>query len=162
MKIILSIVFIFFTVLSFSEEKLNKYTINVSGNVVIIEEHNYTETHSFKNYTVKGTFEDNLGNYGSSSTAVIAEYKEGNVINLQWSSKLTYQNNKVIFAQGVRKKGIDEAGVGKAILFSGEKPLNVLDNTECNYAIKFFENNVFAKWLCNIPEENLNILQSLN
>ena len=80
----------------------------------------------------------NLGNYGSSSTAVIAEYKEGNVINLQWSSKLTYQNSKVIFAQGVRKKGIDEAGVGKAILFSGEKPLNVLDNTQCNYAIKFF------------------------
>ena len=48
------------------------------------------QRHSFKNYTITGTFEDNLGNYGSSSTAVIAEYKEGNVINLQLSSKLTY------------------------------------------------------------------------
>ena len=158
----LLILLLLFSSLCFSEEDLNKYTIDSNGITEIIVEHNYSKKHSFKNYTITGTFEDNLGNYGSSSTAVIAEYKEGNVINLQWSSKLIYQNNKVIFAQGVRKKGIDEAGVGKAILFSGEKPLNVLDDTECNYAIKFFENNVFAKWLCNIPEKNLNILQSLN
>ena len=151
-----------FSTQSFAEESLNKYTINANGNVEIIEEHKYSNTHNFKNYTITGTFEDNLGNYGSHSIAVIAEYKEGNVINLQWSSKLTYQNNKVIFAQGVRKKGIGEAGVGKAILFSGEKPLNVLNNTECNYAIKFFKNNVFTKWLCNIPEKNLNILKNIN
>ena len=152
----------FLSLNSFSEKILNKYTIDSNGNIDTIVEHNYSKKHSFKNYTIKGTFEDSLGNYGSSSTAVIAEYKEGNVINLQWSSKLTYQNNKVIFAQGVRKKGIDEAGVGKAILFSGEKPLNVLDNTECNYAIKFFKNNVFGKWLCNIPEKNLKLLQNIN
>ena len=151
-----------FSSLCYSEEGLSKYTIDSNGITEIIVEHNYSKKHSFKNHTITGTFEDNLGNYGSSSTAVIAEYKEGNVINLQWSSKLIYQNNKVIFAQGIRKKGIDEAGVGKAILFSGEKPLNVLDNTECNYAIKFFKNNVFGKWLCNIPEKNLNILQKIN
>ena len=91
-----------------------------------------------ENYTIRGTSEDNLGNYGSIDGTVVTEYKEGKVINLQWSSKLTYQNNKVIFAQGVRKKGIDEAGVGKAILFAGEKPLDILDNVECNYGIKFF------------------------
>ena len=119
MKYLLILLFLFSTH-SFSEESLNKYTINANGNVEIIEEHKYSDTHSFKNYTITGTFEDNLGNYGSHSIAVIAEYNEGNVINLQWSSKLTYQNNKVIFAQGVRKKGIDEAGVGKAIFFSGE------------------------------------------
>ena len=162
MKIILSLILIFLSTQGFAKETLNKYTINANGNVKIIEEHKYSNTHSFKNYTITGTFEDNLGNYGSHSIAVIAEYKEGNVINLQWSSKLTYQNNKVIFAQGVRKKGIDEAGVGKAILFSGQEPLNVLDNTECNYAIKFFKKYVFTKWLCNIPEKNLNILQSMN
>ena len=81
-----------------AEESLNKYKIDTNGNVEIIEEHNYSKTHNFKNYTITGTFEDNLGNYGSSSTAVIAEYKEGKVINLQWSSKLSYQNNNVIFA----------------------------------------------------------------
>ena len=110
MKYLLILIF-FFSTYSFSEESLNKYTIDTNGNVEIIEEHNYSKKHSFKNYTITGTFEDNLGNYGSSSTAVIAEYKEGNVINLQWSSKLIYQNNKIIFAQGIRKKGIDAAGV---------------------------------------------------
>ena len=89
MKHLLILLFLFSTQ-SFSEESLNKYTISTNGNVEIIEEHKYSNTHSFKNYTITGTFEDNLGNYGSSSTAVIAEYKEGNVINLQWSSKLTY------------------------------------------------------------------------
>ena len=161
MKYLLTLLLLFSTH-SFSEESLNRYTIDSNGNVNTIVEHNYSKKHNFKNYTIRGTFEDNLGNYGSHSIAVIAEYKEGNVINLQWSSKLIYQNNKVIFAQGVRKKGIDEAGVGKAILFSGEKPLNVLDNTECDYAIKFFKNNVFTKWLCNIPEKSLKLLQNIN
>ena len=100
---IMAVLFVLFRNVS-AEEAPNKYTINANGNVEIIEEHKYSNTHSFKNYTITGTFEDNLGNYGSSSTAVIAEYKEGKVINLQWSSKLTYQNNKVIFAQGIRKK----------------------------------------------------------
>ena len=151
-----------FSSLCFSEEDLNKYTIDSNGITEIIVEHNYSKKHSFKNYTITGTFEDNLGNYGSNNGTVIAEYKDDKVINLQWSSKLTYQNNRVIFAQGIRKKGIDEAGVGKAILFAGEKPLNVLDNVECNYAIKFFKNNFFTKWICNIPEKNLKLLQNIN
>ena len=95
-------------------------------------------------------------------TTVVAEYKDGKVINLQWSSKLTYQNNKVIFAQGVRKKGIDEAGVGKAILFAGEKPLDILDNLECDYGIKFFKSNYFTKWICNMSEKNFKLLQNIN
>ena len=138
MKITLSIISMFLSAYSFSEESINRYTIDSNGNDGTIVEHNYSKKNSFKNYTIRGTSEDNLGNYGSSDGTVVAEYKEGKVINLQWSSKLTYQNNKVIFAQGVRKKGIDEAGVGKAILFAGEKPLDILDNVECNYGIKFF------------------------
>ena len=84
---------------------------------MIIEEHKYSNTHSFKNYTITGTFEDNLGNYGSHSIAVIVEYKEGNVINLQWSSELTYQNNKVIFAQGIRKKELMKQVLEKLYYF---------------------------------------------
>tara|TARA_S200000501_G_scaffold325799_1_gene323888 strand:+ start:126 stop:350 length:225 start_codon:yes stop_codon:yes gene_type:complete len=74
MKYLLILLFLFST-LSFSEQRLNKYTLDTNRNVEIIEEHNYSKTHSFKNYTIIGTFEDNLGNYGSSSTSVIAEYK---------------------------------------------------------------------------------------
>ena len=162
MKIILSIILMLLFVYSFSEESLNRYTIDQNGNVDTIVEHNYSKKHSFKNYTIRGTFEDNLGNYGSSDGTVVAEYKDGKVINLQWSSKLTYQNNKVIFAQGVRKKGIDEAGVGKAILFAGEKPLDILDNLECDYGIKFFKSNYFTKWICNMSEKNFKLLQNMN
>ncbi len=161
-KIILLIILMLLSVYSFSEESLNRYTIDQNGNVDIIVEHNYSKNHSFKNYTIRGTFEDNLGNYGSSDGTVVAEYKDGKVINLQWSSKLTYQNNKVIFAQGVRKKGIDEAGVGKAILFAGEKPLDILDNLECDYGIKFFKSNYFTKWICNMSEKNFKFLQNIN
>jgi hypothetical protein len=132
MKYLLILLFLFSTH-SFSEESLNKYTINANGNVEIIEVHKYSKTHSFKNYKITRIFEDNLGNYGFNSAAVIAEYKEGNVINLKWTSKLTYQNNGVIFAQCIRKKGVDETGAGKAILFSGEKPL-VMENLLFIYA----------------------------
>ena len=62
----------------------------------------------------------------------------------------------------VRKKWIDEAGVGKAILFAGEKLLDILDDVECNYGIKFFKNNFFTKWICNIPKKKLKLLQNIN
>lgn len=158
----LIILFFLFTNYAFSEETDSKYTLTSNGKVKIITEHKYSEKHYYKNYVIKGTFEDNFGNYGSNDVAVIAEYKDGKVINLQWSSKFVYQNNRVIFAQGIRKKGIDEAGVGKAILFSGEKPLDILNSVECNYAIKFFKENSFSKWLCNIPDKSLKILRNIN
>ena len=55
MKYLLILLFLFSTQ-SFAEESLNKYTINANGNVEIIEEHKYSNTHSFKNYTITGTF----------------------------------------------------------------------------------------------------------
>ena len=140
----------------------DKYTLDANGKVKVVAEHKYTEKHYFKNYIINGTFEDNLGNYGFNETSVMAEYKEGKVIKLQWSGMLTYQNNKIIFARGIRKKGVDEAGVGRSILFAGESPLNILNNLECNYAIKFFKNNAFAKWVCNLSNTKLNILQNLD
>ena len=52
MKYLLTFLFIFSTQ-SFAEESLNKYTINANGNVEIIEEHKYSNTHSFKNYLLR-------------------------------------------------------------------------------------------------------------
>ena len=47
MKYLLILLFLFSN-LSFSEESLNEYTINANGNVEIIEEHKYSNTHNFK------------------------------------------------------------------------------------------------------------------
>ena len=47
MKHILILLFLFSTQ-GFVEESLNKYTINANGNVEIIEEHKYSNTHNFK------------------------------------------------------------------------------------------------------------------
>ena len=57
---------------------------------------------------------------------------------------------------------IEEEGIGNKFLFSGEKPLDILNSVECNYAIKFFEENSFSKWLCNIPDKSLKILRNIN
>ena len=138
-----------------------QYNITSSGKVDTVSEHLYSQKHYFKNFLITATFEDSLGNYGTNDTSVSAEYKNGEVINLQWSAKLVFQNNKIVFAKGIRKRGVDDAGVGKAILFSGQKPLNVLDNTKCNYAVKFFKKNAFAKWICQLPKESISVLQKL-
>ena len=155
---------IIFLLFSFSSCLIgqSKYSVDSNGTVELIKEHQYTKNHFFRNYIIDATFVDNLGNYGSNDVAVIAEYKNGTVSNLQWSSKLIYQNNKIIYAKGVRKKGEDEAGVGKLVLFAGEKPLNILNDIECDYAIKFFKNKSFTKFNCYIKNKNLNILQNLN
>ena len=85
LKYLLSIILFFFHLNSVLLAE-SQYSLVANGNVNIITEHKYSENHYFRNYTIKGSFEDNLGNYGSIDTSVIAEYKNENVFNLQWSS----------------------------------------------------------------------------
>ena len=42
-----------------------------------------------------------------------------------------HQNNKLIFAKGARKNGIDETGAGIDILFSGKNTLYIFFSVEC-------------------------------
>ena len=67
-----------------------EYNIESNGKVEVVTEHLYSKSHYFRNFKIIGTFEDNLGNYDSNDASVSAEYKNGEVINLQWSSKLIY------------------------------------------------------------------------
>ena len=41
----------------------------------------------------------------------------------------------------------------KATLFAIEKPLDIFDDVECNYGIKFFKSNFFTKWISNISKK---------
>ena len=81
MYYLLSLILLCFS-LNFYSLAESKYTITNNGNVTLLAEHNHSKKHYFKNYIIKGYFEVNLGNYSSSDTAVIAEYKDGSVINL--------------------------------------------------------------------------------
>ena len=113
----------FFSAQSFAEESLNKYTINANGNVEIIEEHKYSNTHNFKNYTITGTFEDNLGNYGSNDVAVIAEYKNA----LDAADKaLVYFSQKVVAHK--RLPNLSKSEVLQA--FGAPKNLIIFTNTQ--------------------------------
>ena len=156
-NLIIIVIFIF----SFSINAQD-YSLNANGPFKEVAKHLYSENHFFRNYIINGTFEDNLGNYGSTEIVVVAEYKIKKVINLQWSAEITYQNNKKLFMQGLRERGVDEGGVGKAIFLTADKPLSILNGNKCKYAINFFNDRIFSKFRCDISYEAIKVLENLN
>ena len=142
-NLIIIVIFIF----SFSINAQD-YSLNANGPYKEVAKHIYSENHFFRNYIINGTFEDNLGNYGSTEIVVIAE--------------ITYQNNKKLFMQGLRERGVDEGGVGKAIFLTADKPLSILNGNKCKYAINFFNDRIFSKFRCDISNEAIKVLENLN
>ena len=73
-------------------EEEYEYLIDINGTIEIIKEHYYSGDHFFRNYIINGTFEDNLGNYGSTEIVVIAEYKIKKVIDSRKKLKIFFTN----------------------------------------------------------------------
>ena len=147
----------------FSIANANDYILKSDGKRTVITEHNYSDNSKFRGYKIKGTFTDNIGNYGEWNTYVFAVISNNKINKLEFSTELTYQNNKKIFFQGYRGQGSDEdAGVGKSILIAADKELQALIGTKCTYSIKFFNDSTFGVNKCKFSEEQLLLLKNMN
>ena len=147
----------------FSIANANDYILKSDGKRTVITEHNYSDNSKFRGYKIKGTFTDNIGNYGEWNTYVFAVISNNKINKLEFSTELTYQNNAKIFFQGYRGQGSDEdAGVGKSILIAADKKLQALIDTKCIYSVKFFNESTFGVNKCKLSEEQFLLLKNMN
>ena len=154
-----TIAFIFFLIVykAFSFE----YTRTINGKRNIITSYDMSASDKFVNFTLDGTFTDNLGNYGyleSNSTVLL---KNNQVVKLEGYGHSTYQNDETMYGRGMRKQQEQNSGVGKTEIIGAIGSLKDLIGMECTYAIKFFKDYFYWLEKCIITEKQKEILSKL-
>ena len=147
--------FILFKALSFD------YVRTINGKRNIIKSFEISKSEKFVNFTLDGTFTDNLGNYGYTESSSIVILKNNQVVKLEGYGYSTYQNKEIIYSRGQRNQQEQDSGVGKNKAIGATGSLKDLIGMECTYAIKFFENYFYWLQKCNITEKQKEILINL-
>ena len=150
------------TFVSCSNVKSFDYIIELHGKREIIKSYPISKDKKYLNFTLEGTFTDNLGNYGIWDNAVIVTLQNNNVINLQGYGKRIFQNNEIIYIKGFRNKQDQQAGVGTVEVVYTSKPLVSLKGMSCNYAVNFYEDNAYFIQKCSITEKQKTVLSNIS
>ena len=148
--------------LSYDNVKAFDYIIESHAKREIIKSYPISKDKRYLNFTLEGTFTDNLGNYGIWDNASIVTLENKNVINLQGYGKSTYQNNEFIYIKGFRNKQEQQAGVGKTEVVNASKSLLALIGMNCTYAVNFYQENAYFIQKCKITEKQKEILSNIS
>lgn len=148
--------------LSYDNVKAFDYIIESHAKREIIKSYPISKDKRYLNFTLEGTFTDNLGNYGIWDNASIVTLENKNVINLQGYGKSTYQNNEFIYIKGFRNKQEQQAGVGKTEVVNASKSLLALIGMSCNYAVNFYKDNAYLIQKCKITEQQKKVLGNIS
>ena len=138
------------------------YIMEAHGKRNIIKSYPISEDKKYLNFTIDGTFTDNLGNYGIWDNASILTLQNKNVINLQGYGKTIYQNNEVIYTKGFRNKQEQQSGVGNVEIVNASKSLMPLLGMKCTYAVNFYKENAYLIQKCKITEKQKKILSNIS
>ena len=156
LTIILLIIFV-----SCGNVKSFDYIIELHGKREIIKSYPISKDKKYLNFTLEGTFTDNLGNYGIWDNAVIVTLQNNNVIYLQGYGKRVFQNNEIIYTKGFRNRQEQQSGVGKVEVVNTSRPLVSLKGMGCTYAVNFYEDNAFFVQKCSITEKQKTVLSNI-
>ena len=137
------------------------YVRTVNGKRNIIKSFDISKSEKFINFTLDGTFTDNLGNYGYTESSSIVILNNNQVVRLEGYGYSTYQNKEIIYSRGQRNQQEQDSGVGQNKAIGATGSLKKLIGMECTYAIKFLENYFYWLQKCNITEEQKKILINL-
>ena len=148
--------------LSYGNVKAFDYIIESHAKREIIKSYPISKDKRYLNFTLEGTFTDNLGNYGIWDNASIVTLENKNVINLQGYGKSTYQNNEFIYIKGIRNKQEQQAGVGKTEVVNASKSLLALIGMSCTYAVNFYVDNAYFIQKCKITEKQKEVLSNIS
>ena len=157
LTIILLIIFV-----SCGNVKSFDYIVELHGKREIIKSYPISKDKKYLNFTLEGTFTDNLGNYGIWDNAVIVTLQNNNVIYLQGYGKRIFQNNEIIYTKGFRNKQEQQAGVGKVEVVNTSKSLLALIDMGCTYAVNFYEDNAYFIQKCKINEKQKEVLSNIS
>ncbi len=138
-----------------------EYIRTINGKRDIIKTYDISKSEKFVNFTLDGTFTDNLGNYGYVESSSILLLKDNRVLKLEGYGHSTYQNDEIMYGKGLRKQQEQNSGVGKNMVIGATGSLKDLIGMECTYAIKFFKDYFYWLQKCIITEKQKEILSNL-
>ena len=139
-----------------------EYIRTINGKRNIVTTYEISKSEKFVNFTLDGTFTDNLGNYGIWDNASTVTLQNNDVINLQGYGKRIFQNNEIIYIKGFRNKQEQQSGVGKVEVINASSPLVSLTGMSCTYAVNFYEDNAYFIQKCKINEKQKEVLSNIS
>ena len=144
-QIIFIIIFIFFNI---SNSYSESYSLDAHAEIIINEEIKIEENIKEAIIKAKGTFTDSLGNYGEIITLGTSKSDKEKVILDFLLQGINQKGDKFIGRQ-FRNSLEQEVGVGSFFYISGTGDYKKLIGKKCNYAVKYYNANVFYKHKCN-------------
>ena len=94
-----------------------------------------------------GNWQDSLGNYGKSKILFYIENEINGKTYIKGLGQLDDSTDNKFWFIPIRESN-ENAGVGKINFINVPDDYNFLINSNCNYAINYFENRSFFKVLC--------------
>ena len=148
MKIIILLLFIFNITVNASNlsYKMDAHFTVTSNSINVPGHINYSTVQ------LKGSWTDNYGKLGVIICNGETKTSTSNQVEISGICEITDEDKNKRWWSINRDKSEPELGVGKATQIEGQGIWKVLNNTECNYAVKHTEGFSYMKLNCNINE----------
>ena len=156
-KVIIAFIFLI-TSLSLSFD----YEIQTHAKRTIIKSIPISKSEKYISFSLKGTWTDNLGNYGTMEQASFVILSNNDVIELNGYGKTIYQNNQETYFRGYRNRQEKDSGVGETKIVNASGELSSLIGMRCPYAVNFFNDTAYAFAKCKITEKQKKILSKIS
>lgn len=138
------------------------YEIQTHAKRTIVKSIPISKNEKYISFSLKGTWTDNLGNYGMMEQVSFVILNDNDVIELDGYGKTIYQNNQETYYRGYRNRQEKDSGVGETIIVNSTDKLNSLIGMVCPYAVNFFNETAYAFAKCKITPEQKKTLSSIS
>ena len=152
------IVILFFVLIGIA--KTEDYILEFQAKVKNLRTFNISNSEQFRSYDLEGTFTDNYGNYGKSSTIIISDIKNGKLVRLDATSENIYSNNEKIYMRGVREESDIDAGIAYNIVIGASKNFTPLIGMKCTTSVRYFDDAIFGIQKCDTNEDIIKVLKN--
>ena len=114
---------------------------------------------NYSTYQLKGSWTDNYGKLGVILCNGVTKISTSNLVEIFGICEITDEDKNKRWWTINRDKSEPELGVGKARQIEGQNIWKVLNDINCNYAVKHTEGFSYMKLNCKINEKQHNALQ---
>ena len=108
---------------------------------------------NYATYQLKGSWTDNYGKLGTILCNGETKIPVSNLVEIFGICEITDEDKNKRWWTINRDKSEIELGVGKAKQIEGQNIWKILNNIDCNYAVKHTEGFSYMKLNCNINEK---------
>ena len=143
----------------FNTAKAEDYIIQFQAKVKNLKEFSISKSEKFRSYELEGTFTDNFGNYGKSSTVIVSDIINGKILRLEGTNETIYSNNEKIYSKAFREKSDIDAGIADMKIVGATNKLKPLIGTSCIISVRYFEDAIFGIQKCKLSQKKSKLLK---